>query len=81
MTMRIEEGVPVLFTIKQTAAILNVSRSQVYVLINSGELGSVSVRGSRRISENQLIDYIRRLESAETLLADNTVGKDGKSFY
>jgi hypothetical protein len=40
----------------------DVSRSQVYVLIKSGELPSVSIRGCRRITEGQIISYIRSLE-------------------
>jgi excisionase family DNA binding protein len=62
MTMTIERGIPVMFTPKQVAQILNVSRSQVYVLLKSGELESVSIRGCRRVSENQLVTYIRALE-------------------
>lgn len=62
MTMKIERGVPVMFTPKQVAQILNVSRSQVYVLLKSEELESVSIRGCRRVSENQLVAYIRRIE-------------------
>ena len=61
--MTIERGVPVMFTPKQVAQILNVSRSQVYVLLKSRELGSVTIRGCRRVSENQLVSYIRELEN------------------
>lgn len=62
MTQTIEHGVVKLFTIKDVAQILNVSRSQVYVLLKTGELKSVTIRGSRRVTENQLIDYINMLE-------------------
>ena len=62
MTMKIERGVPVMFTPKQVAQILNISRSQVYVLIKDGELESVTIRGCRRVSENQLVAYIHKLE-------------------
>ena len=62
MTMKIERGVPVMFTPKQVGQILNVSRSQVYVLLKSEELESVSIRGCRRVSENQLVRYIRSIE-------------------
>jgi excisionase family DNA binding protein len=62
MTQTIEHGVMKLFTIKDVAQILNVSRSQVYVLLKTGELRSVTIRGSRRVTENQLIDYINMLE-------------------
>ena len=62
MTQTIEHGVVKLFTIKDVAQILNVSRSQVYVLLKTGELKSVTIRGSRRVTENQLIEYINSLE-------------------
>jgi excisionase family DNA binding protein len=71
--MRIEEGVPVLFSPKQVAEILNISRSQVYVLFNLNELESVSVRGSRRVTENQLLEYIWKLEGIKPPLSDNSV--------
>lgn len=58
----IELGVPVTFTTKQVAQILNVSRSQVYVLLKFGELDSVRIRGSRRITESQLVNFLHRLE-------------------
>lgn len=59
----IELGVPATFTIKQVAQILNVSRSQVYVLLKFRELDSVKIRGSRRVTESQLLTYIRRIEN------------------
>jgi excisionase family DNA binding protein len=62
MIQTIEHGVMKLFTIKDVAKILNVSRSQVYVLLKTEELRSVTIRGSRRVTENQLIDYINMLE-------------------
>jgi excisionase family DNA binding protein len=62
MKMTIERGVPKMFTPKQVAVILGISRSQVYVLIKSRELESVTIRGSRRVSESQLIKYIKKLE-------------------
>lgn len=52
-----------MFTVPEVAMILNVSRSQVYVLLNTGELKSVTIRGSRRVSENQLVNYINYLET------------------
>lgn len=63
MSQTIEIGVMKMFSIKDVALILNVSRSQVYVLLKTGELKSVTIRGSRRVSENQLIEYINTLES------------------
>lgn len=70
--MKIEEGVPVLFSTKQVAQILNISRSQVYVLFKTGELKNANVRGSCRVTENQLLEYIWKLEGIEPPLADNS---------
>jgi excisionase family DNA binding protein len=61
--MDIEIGVPLAFTVKQVGEILSCSRSQVYVLIGSGELASVKIGGARRVTQNQLLRYIRRIES------------------
>jgi excisionase family DNA binding protein len=61
--MDIEIGVPLAFTVKQVGEILSCSRSQVFVLIGSGELESVKIGGARRVTQNQLLRYIRRIES------------------
>jgi excisionase family DNA binding protein len=71
--MRIEEGVPVLFSPKQVSEILNISRSQVYKLFNLSELGSVNIRGSRRVTENQLLEYIWKIEGIQPPISDNSV--------
>ena len=60
--MQIEIGVPVMFTIRQAAQILNVSRTQIYKLIKTRELDSVKIGHSRRITESQLVAYIQKLE-------------------
>jgi len=57
------QNIPLLFTVKQVAKILNISRSTVYTLFDSGDLGSVLVASSRRVSENQLADYLRRIHA------------------
>ena len=61
--MNIEKGVPITFKIEEVAKILNCSRSQVYVLMKTGELASAQIRGSRRVTENQLVQYIRKIET------------------
>ena len=52
-----------LLTVPQVAKILNISRSTVYTLFDSGDLESVLVGSSRRVSENQLADYLRRIHA------------------
>ena len=60
--MQLEIGVPVMFTIRQAAQILNVSRTQIYKLIKIRELDSVKIGHSRRITESQLVAYIQKVE-------------------
>ena len=61
--MELEIGVPLAFTVDQIGEILSCSRSQVYVLIKSGELPSVKIRGSRRVTQNQLLGYLHKIEA------------------
>jgi excisionase family DNA binding protein len=58
----IEANVPVMFDVKTVARILSISRSSVYELIKSGELGSLRIGRSRRVSQNQLVEYILGIE-------------------
>lgn len=60
--MKIEKNVPVTFTVTEVSKILGCSRSLAYVLVKSRELGSVSMRGARRVTQDQLVAYIKRLE-------------------
>lgn len=55
---------PLLITTKQVAQVLGISRSQVYVLLKSGQLESVQIGRCRRISREQVIDYVRSLTNA-----------------
>jgi excisionase family DNA binding protein len=50
-----------LHTVRQVAAMLNVSESQVWKLVRSGELDSVKIGWSRRIVAASVDEYIRRL--------------------
>jgi excisionase family DNA binding protein len=59
----LEVDVPVMFTPDQVANIISVSKSQVFALIRSGELDSLTIGRSRRISQNQLISYINAKEA------------------
>jgi excisionase family DNA binding protein len=68
----IEANVPVMFDMKTVSRILSVSRSTVYQLLKSGELKAVRVGRVRRVSQNQLVEYIMKLEETE----DNGVLSD-----
>jgi len=60
--MFLEPDVPVLFTAKQVASILNISRTQFYSLLKSEEIASVQIGHARRVTQNQLMAYIAKLE-------------------
>lgn len=54
-------GMPMLFNAVQVAKIMGVSKSQVYNLMNSGRLGSISIGRSRRVTNNQMNEFIASL--------------------
>ena len=54
---------PMLFNAVQVAKIMGVSKSQVYNLMNSGRLGSVSIGRSRRVTNSQMNEFITSLTS------------------
>jgi excisionase family DNA binding protein len=49
---------PILFSPVQAAKILGISRSQVYVLMTRGELGSLKIGRSRKIAQQQMTQFI-----------------------
>jgi excisionase family DNA binding protein len=51
---------PVVLTVDQAAARLNVSRWTVYNLIRSNQLASITIGRARRIPLAAIDDYIRR---------------------
>lgn len=55
---------PILFTANQVSKIMGISRSQVYVLLNRGQLGSVYIGRSRRITRQHLDSFISQLTDA-----------------
>lgn len=57
------------FTVEEAAEMLSLSRAHVYRLLDLRELGSVSIGRSRRITLNQLISFLERLEQADGLVA------------
>jgi excisionase family DNA binding protein len=58
----LERNVPFMFNPRDAAKILSISRSQIYVLLKSGELESVQIGRSRRISQDQMIRFINNLD-------------------
>lgn len=57
-----EQGGKLAYTVKEAAAKLSLSRSMVYGLILSGKIGSIKVGRARRITANQLAQYVAREE-------------------
>lgn len=52
---------PTLLTIQDIAQRLSVSRSTIQRYITSGELRSITLGGSRRVSEDDLEDFLMRM--------------------
>ena len=55
---------PILWTPLQTARVLGISRSQVYVLMKRGQLGSVHIGRSRRIAQRHVTQFVDNLMEA-----------------
>jgi excisionase family DNA binding protein len=60
MTVRAAPDVK-LYTVRQVAAIMNISESKVWQLTRSGELESVKIGWSRRVVAASVNAYIKRL--------------------
>jgi excisionase family DNA binding protein len=58
------DGGRLAFSVEETAALLSISRSQAYRLIDSGELETVRIGRCRRVTRRQLEDFIRRIEGS-----------------
>jgi len=52
-----------LYTVRDTAWLLSISRSKVYELIQSGRLRSVRIDGARRVPASAVDQYLDRLQS------------------
>ena len=58
-----EEMPPLLFTPEEAARFLSVGRHRIFDLIRLGDLRSVKVGNSRRISARALADFVAELEA------------------
>jgi excisionase family DNA binding protein len=52
------------YTVEQVAKMLHVSRDKVYYLLRTGQLRSIKIGKLRRITDQQLNDFIAYLEDA-----------------
>ena len=56
-----------LWTPAQTARMMNISRSQLYILLKRGDLKSVHIGRSRRIATDQINQFIDNLKDTEAV--------------
>lgn len=56
-----------LYTFEECESILSLSRSQLYRLVDQGDLETVKIGKSRRISLGQLEAFVQRLENSTGL--------------
>ena len=54
-----------LYTIEECADLLSLSRSQLYRLADQGDLDSVKIGKSRRVTYTQLDAFVMRLEQSK----------------
>lgn len=51
------------YTVKEVAAMLSLSRSHLYELIQARKIDTIKIGRARRITRKQLDDYVRQQES------------------
>jgi excisionase family DNA binding protein len=52
---------PLLYRVRQAAAMLGLGPSKTWELIARGELESVKIDGARRVPHEAILDYVKRL--------------------
>jgi excisionase family DNA binding protein len=52
------------YTVEEVAEILHVGRDKVYFLLRSGQLRSIKIGKSRRITDQHIAEFISSLEEA-----------------
>jgi excisionase family DNA binding protein len=51
------------YTVEEVAEILHIGRDKVYQLLRTGQLRSIKIGNSRRITSQQLAEFITSLEA------------------
>lgn len=62
----IGQSAPLLLTVEQAAQVLAISRSKIYALIQSGELPSLRIGGSRRVTPSAVRAFVEGLQRSAT---------------
>jgi excisionase family DNA binding protein len=52
------------YTVEQVAEMLQVGRDKVYLLLRTGQLRSIKIGRSRRITDQQLAEFVTSLDNA-----------------
>ncbi len=52
------------YTVEQIAEMLHIGRDKVYVLLRTGQLRSIKIGRSRRITDQHLAEFVSSLEEA-----------------
>ncbi|HXL95544.1 MAG TPA: helix-turn-helix domain-containing protein [Streptosporangiaceae bacterium] len=52
------------YTVEQVAKVLHIGRDKVYYLLRNGQLRSIKIGKLRRITEQQLTEFIESLDNA-----------------
>jgi excisionase family DNA binding protein len=72
-------GGPRFLMLSDVAEVLNISSSQVYALVRSGDLKAVKIggRGQWRVEASKLEEYIERLyKETETFVETHPLGRE-----
>ena len=51
------------YTVEQVAKILHIGRDKVYTLLRTGQLRSIQIGNSRRITNQHLAEFVASLEN------------------
>lgn len=63
--MQTEPQPKLAYTVAEAAGLVSMSRSTFYELINAGEIRTIKIRRSRRITHEQLQRFLRDREPSE----------------
>ena len=65
-----------LLTVSDVQEILSIGRTRIFSLISSGELESVRIGSSRRITSDALDDFVNRLVAESQFSTDDETGQE-----